>query len=330
MKNILICDRFTTEALIELKKNKQYNVESYKDELLASAHVLLIRSKFKIDKTILQKATNLQLIITYTSGFDHIDLVATAEKNITVAYTPEANVQAAAEHTWALIGAANRQVVNAYKEIKSGGWKLDRFFSTELCGKTLGVIGLGRIGTKVAQIAKAFGMNVVAFDPYQDIENFNLLNISRSSYEEVLKSADILTFHVPQTNETQNMFGASQIEYVHPETIVINTSRGSVVNEDDLAAALSAGKIKFAALDVFKKEPVTRENKLLKSTNVILTPHIGAYTEEAFNRSSMQAVQLVNQFYLKQTLANTLPLQNNWGSLSFSSSDSIKKNERSI
>lgn len=316
-KNILICERFALEALVELKNNKNFNVETYSEEKLATANALIIRSKFKIDEDLLKKSPELKLIVTCTSGFDHIDLKATQKNNVCVMFTPEANVTSAAEMTWTLLMAANRQVAAAYKDVKAGNWNRDQFLSNELAHKTLGIVGLGRIGSKVAQIAGVFGMNVIAFDPYCDASNFEKVNARRVSYEEILKGSDFLSYHVPATFETKNMLSRSQYEYTSPEMILINTSRGSVINEDDLAEALQEKKIRFAALDVFAKEPLTRESRLLKCTNIILTPHLGAFTEEAFLKASFEASKRVTEFFENNKTQNTLPLINDWGTLSF-------------
>ena len=317
LKNILICDRFSLEAEIQLKAHKNFQVSTFSDEKLPTANALIIRSKFKVTKELLDRALALEVIVTCTSGYDHIDLEETKKRGLYVMYTPDANVNSTAELTWALILASTRKITQTNKEIKAGNWKNEALFTQELANKTLGVVGLGRIGSRVARIAKAFDMKVVVFDPYQNLEVFNSLGLARSSYEEVLKQSDILTFHVPLTFETENMFGRSQVEYVSPDVIIINASRGGVVNEDDLAEALNNGKVKFAALDVFKKEPLTREAKLLKCTNVLLTPHIGAYTEEAFLKASLEAADRLTDFFINQSTLNTLPLQNDWGSLSF-------------
>ena len=316
-KLILICERFAMEALIELKKKPEFNVENYSDEKLEQAHALIIRSKFKITKELLEKAKNLEVIVTCTSGYDHIDLDETKKRNITVMYTPDANAVSAAELTWSLIMAANRKITLAHKELKAGVWNRDLFASHELAHKTLGIVGLGRIGSKIAKYAHAFDMQVIAFDPYQSEEQFKKANARRVSYEEVLKESDILSFHVPYTFETKNMFNRSQLEYVHPDMILVNASRGGVINEDDIVESLNNKKLKFVCLDVFAKEPLQRDSKLLKCQNVILTPHLGAFTEEAFVKASLEACERITQFFLHNKSLNTLPLQNDWGSLSF-------------
>jgi len=315
--SVLICERFATEALIELKKSNILQVQSYREDLLSTAQALIIRSQFKINAELLHKATDLKLIVTATSGYDHIDLAETEKRNITVMYTPEANAMSAAELTWALVLSCCRQVSAGFREVKSGDWRRDSLISSEIHGKTLGLVGLGRIGQRVARIASAFDMPVLAFDPYQTDEAFKKSGAERVSYEEVLKQSDILSFHVPLTFETKNMFNRSQIEYVSPDLILVNTSRGGVINEEDLAQALLDKKIKCAGLDVFSKEPLPRDAKILKCPNVVLTPHLGAYTHEAFLKASLSAAHLVLNFFENHQTQNTLPLKNDWGKLSF-------------
>jgi D-3-phosphoglycerate dehydrogenase / 2-oxoglutarate reductase len=317
MKSILICERFALEALVQLKTNKNFKVDNYHEEKLNEANALIIRSKFKITADLLNQAPHLQLIVTCTSGFDHIDLVETEKRNIIVMFTPDANATSAAELTWGLLMAANRKTIEAHKNVKTGNWNREPLLSHELSNKTLGIVGLGRIGQKVAAYGKAFNMKVLAFDPYTEETSFEQTGAERCSYEEILKQSDFLSFHVPATKETKGLFNRSHLEIVSPELIVINTSRGQVIVEDDLALALNEKKIKFAALDVFNREPLSPESKLLKCKNIILSPHIGAFTEEAFLKASLEAAARVTDFFISQKTKNTLPLKNDWGSLSF-------------
>ena len=317
VKKIMICERFSLEASIKLKENKDFHVISYDPAELANANALIIRSKFKIDRELLDKSPNLQLIVTCTSGFDHIDLKETTVRNITVMFTPEANVISAAEHTWALLMACVRNIVSAHKEMKAANWNRDPFITYELENKILGIVGLGRVGQRVAGFAKAFGMKIVAFDPYQPLEVFQNHDAERTSFDELLKQSDIISFHVPATFETHHMLSRPHYESIDEATIIINTSRGSVINEDDLAEALMEKKIRCAGLDVFNKEPLSRDSKLMKCANVIMTPHLGAFTEEAFLKASMQAARLTQNFFQNNKTENTLPLKNEWGSLSF-------------
>jgi D-3-phosphoglycerate dehydrogenase len=281
-------------------------------EHVVGAHAMLIRSRTRIDEALLQKARNLQVIITATSGFDHIDLAAAEKWGVTVMHTPNANIESAAQLTFALVLACSNNLLVAHKMVKAGDWNRDLLVGMELSSRTYGLVGLGRIGTRVAQLAQAFGMNVVAFDPYQDDEHFEKANVTRLSYEEVLKTADILSFHVPKTLETDNMLNRSHFEYLHRGIILINTSRGSVIHELDLADALERGWIRAVGLDVYEKEPLHRTSKLVTFPNVVLTPHIGANTEDAFYKASHMAAQKLMAFFMDGSTSDSLPPKVPW------------------
>ena len=322
MMKLLITEKFFNEAQIKLSTSGLFQIERLKPEdnlfeKIADTDFLIIRSKTKITKDLLSKAEKLKCIITCTSGFDHIDLPLCLEKNITVMYTPDANATAAAELTWALVLSCARKILLSQKNIKTAVWNRDELSGFELAHKTYGIVGLGRIGQKIATYAKAFGMNVVVFDPYQDDSVFENLNLPRSSYEEVLKQSDIISYHVPLTKETKNMLNRSHYEFTNPNVLIVNTSRGGVVNEDDLVYALENKLISGCGLDVFEKEPVSKDSKLFKFQNALLTQHMGALTEEAFEKASKHAANAALDYVKNKKITNGLPLINNWGSLSF-------------
>lgn len=317
-KKVLITDRFAQDSFLYLQQ--QSNLEIVRAdspqhlplEHLVTANALIIRSRTKIDEELLKKARQLQVIITCTSGFDHIDLDATEKWGVTVMHTPTANIESASQLTWGLVLSCVNNLIPAYKMVKAGDWHRDQITGMELAGRTYGIIGLGRIGSKVAEFAQAFGMTVIAYDPYQEDEVFERLKIPRMSYEEVLKSADILSFHVPKTLETENMLNRSQFEYIHRGVVLVNTSRGSVINEQDLCEAIEKGWIKSAGLDVFEKEPLQRTSKLLNLPQVVLTPHIGANTEDAFYKASQIAANKLMGFFTDGGTSDTLPPRVPW------------------
>ncbi len=317
-KKILITDRFAQDSFLYLQQNGQFEIVRSDHpthlplEHLVGAHALIIRSRTLINEDFLKKAQQLQLIISCTSGFDHIDLEATSKWGITVMHTPSANIDSAAQLTWGLVLACAHNLLSAHRMVKSGEWKRDQLTGLELAGRTYGIVGLGRIGTRVAEIATIFGMNVVAYDPYQEDEVFSKLKIPRLSYEEVLKTADVLSFHVPKTLETENMLNRSHFEYIHRGLVLINTSRGSVVRENDLCEALQKGWLRAAGLDVFEKEPLSRNSNLLDFPNVILTPHIGANTEDAFFKASQIAAHKLISFFTDGSTSDTLPPRVPW------------------
>jgi D-3-phosphoglycerate dehydrogenase len=316
-KNILIADRFAQEALMTLQNQDFLNVTQTDDPTLdkvdlSNIHGLLIRSRSKITEAVFKRAKNLQVIITATSGFDHIDLPTAEKWGVTTMYTPEANVESAAQLTWSLVLAGANRVLQGHRSVKAGTWKEAVPAGTELHRKTYGIVGLGRIGSRVAEIANAFGMNVIAYDPYLDEPQFRESEAERVALEELLKRSDVISFHVPSTAETRYMLTASNLEYINRGVILVNTSRGAVISEMDLSSALAQGWIGFAGLDVFEKEPLQRTSRLLTFDNVALTPHIGAYTHEAFQKASEQAALKLLRFFMDGSTSETLPPKAAW------------------
>ena len=317
-KKVLITDRFAQDSFLFLQQQSHFEVvradspQHLPLEHLVTANALIIRSRTIINEELLKKARQLQVIITCTSGFDHIDLDATQKWGVTVMHTPTANIESASQLTWGLVLSCVNNLHQAHKMVKAGEWRRDEITGIELTGRTYGVVGLGRIGTRVAEIAQAFGMNVVAYDPYAEDNNFERLKIPRLSYEEVLKTADIASFHVPKTLETEHMLNRSHFEYIHRGLVLINTSRGSVINENDLCEAIEKGWLRSVGLDVFEKEPLNRNSKLLTYPNVVLTPHIGANTEDAFFKASQVAANKLTGFFIDGSTSDTLPPRVPW------------------
>lgn len=316
-KKILITDRFSQEALLTLSQQDYLHVlktpsPSLKDVDLKGVHGLIIRSRTKIDDSVFERAKSLQVIITATSGFDHIDIDSAAKWGVTVMFTPEANVESAAQLTWGLVHACVSKIPQAHRSMKAGEWNRDAFIGMELHRKTYGIVGLGRIGRRVADIAQAFGMNVIAYDPYLEEGFFREAGAERVSYEEILKTSDVLSFHVPKTSETEHMLNRSHFEYIHRGITLVNTSRGSVIQEQDLCEALEKGWINAVGLDVYEKEPLPRNSKLFNYNNVVLTPHIGANTTEAFAKASEQAALKAIRFFMDSTTSDTLPPKAAW------------------
>lgn len=319
---LIITEKMTAESVTLLKTSGFFRVEKlfHKDELkkwLSEVEILIIRSQTKINQELLDQTPLLKCIITSTSGFDHIDLNLTSKRNIQVCYTPDANTISAAELTWGLILQSARFLSESQKDLRSGHWSREQFTGIELSGKNIGIVGFGRIGQKIYEYSKAFGMIPCVFDPYQDDEVFKKYDLQRSSYEEVLKTSDILTYHVPKTSETYHMLNKSHFEFLNRPCIVINTSRGGVVAEDDLIQALENKWVSAAALDVYEKEPLPRDSKLLKTKGLFLSQHIGAMTEDAFEKASKLACEYALDFIQNKKMKNTLPLVNDWGKLSF-------------
>ena len=302
MLRILVTDRFAINAQARLKTEKDLSVETLNqhEEInkkdLSQYEVMIIRSRTIVDQSFLERAKNLKMIVTTTSGYDHIDLKATSQKNIKTFYTPEANTQSAAELTWALIMACSRRLNQAEAQVRKGNWQRETIMGFELHKKTLGIIGLGRVGSRVAKIAHSFDMNLIGFDPFVDPEVFTSLKCRCAGWDEVLRECDILTLHVPLTEKTKHFINQATLESINRGIVIINTSRGRVLNEQDVLKALRQKKISYLGLDVFEKEPLPKGSALLEEPNVIFTPHVGANTTEAFERGSQAAVDAVVAF----------------------------------
>jgi D-3-phosphoglycerate dehydrogenase / 2-oxoglutarate reductase len=276
---------------------------------------LLIRSRTKVDKQLLDQAPSLKWIATATSGFDHIDFRECDKRGITVSHTPDANVQSAAELTIALILNLSRKVPLALQAVAKNQWRGDELRGFSLKDKTLGLVGLGRVGQQVAKTLKTLGMKIVGADPYVDDAVFTQLGATRMAFTELLVVADFVSFHVPLTKETMNMIGYPTIRLMNPDAYLINTSRGAVVDENEVIVALDEGLIKGAALDVFEREPLTNQSRLRGRDNALLTPHVGAFTEEAIESASLAAVDRTIEFFRTGKAKDTLPLKVGWFSL---------------
>lgn len=315
MKNVIVTDRFSSHALALLKAHCNVMTGDITAEDYKSAEVLVIRSRTQVTKEFLDQAPNTKLIITSTSGYDHIDLEETQKREITVTHTPDANAQSTAELTWLLLLSLARQFSQTQKMLQTQNWDRKSLQGIELAGKTLGIVGLGRVGSKVAQIAKAFQMEVIAYDPYREDSEF--VGIQRVGYTELLRMCNIVSYHVPYTKETHRMLNRNLFEDMLDGMIVINACRGEVMNELDLLHGLEIGKISRLGLDVFTKEPLDPKSPLLSHPRVVCTPHIGATTEAAFENSSMHAAQKCLDYFAGKKLDDLLPYDKPWWNYTF-------------
>lgn len=257
---------------------------------------LVVRSATKVTSDVIDAARNLKLIVRAGVGLDNVDVKAAGEKNIQVCNTPFATSITVAEHTFALLLALARKIPQAYQSLKSGEWNRKAFEGFELKDKTLAVIGLGRIGQEVAKRGKGFGMHVVANDRIADLEILEILEIEHHPLLEVLAMADFVTLHLPLMEDTYHLFDANLISKMKKGSYLINASRGGVVDEEALADALESGHLGGAALDVFEKEPVDPDNRLLKMQNVIAVPHLGASTKAGQERAGTEAADIIINF----------------------------------
>lgn len=284
---ILISDPLSEEGLYPLKEAANIEYEMKTDltpEQLANViheyDGLLIRSQTQVTRELIERADNLKVIGRAGVGVDNIDLEAATENGIIVVNAPDGNTNSAAEHTMAMIMALARNIPQAHMSIKEKRWDRKSFVGVELRGKTLGIVGLGRIGTEVAHRAKGQRMNVIAYDPYFSKEKAEKMGVEYGTFEEVITKADFITVHTPLLKETYHLINEEAFAKMKDGVRIVNCARGGIIDEDALYDALVSGKVAGAALDVFENEPAV-DHKVLTLPNVIATPHLGASTVEA-------------------------------------------------
>ncbi len=306
--NVVVLEPYSLNSLARLKAAHLFALSESANDL-AQAEILLIRSRTRIDAKFLDKASRLKLIVTATSGFDHIDLIETKRRGIVTTHTPDANAQSTAELTIGLILALERQIPQAHKNVRGNNWREGLKRPKGLEGKTLGIVGLGRVGSRVARVASALGMRIEAYDPYVTDTTFQKSAATRIGFIELLRTADIVTLHVPLTNETTHMLAQPTFLEMQNDAFLINTCRGPVVDENDLLMALDDRVIAGAAMDVIEREPPPAGHRVLTHPLLLLTPHIGAFTQSAWEKASQEAIDKVIAFQQGQALSDTLPLE---------------------
>jgi D-3-phosphoglycerate dehydrogenase len=285
---VLVTDKVSGGALGALESDDRFEVVQIDDSkdpsfmgALATANGLIVRSATKVTAAMLEAAPELSVVGRAGVGVDNIDLEAATARGVAVLNAPAGNTVSTAELTMALILAMVRGVAEADASVRRGEWARARFKGSELRGRKLGLIGAGRIGGEVAKRCRAFGMDVIAYDPYLTDDRASELGVDRAGLDAVIERADVISLHVPLTDETLGMISKESIACMKRGTFVVNVSRGGVVDEAALAEALSSGHLAGAALDVYENEPLEEGSPLREAPNLILTPHLGASTTEA-------------------------------------------------
>jgi D-3-phosphoglycerate dehydrogenase len=292
---VLATDRVSKKGLAPLRDDKRFDVVRIHDSSdprfgaeLETASGLIVRSATRVDASMLERAPELRVVGRAGVGVDNIDVAAASERGVAVMNAPGGNTVSAAELTMALLLAVARRVAEADRSMRDGKWERASLQGVELRGRTLGVIGAGRIGGAVAERCRAFGMKVIVHDPYLPIDRVEDLRSPVVELHELLELADVVTLHVPLTEETRGLIGDSAFDTMKKGAFVINASRGGVVDEAALARALSEGRIAGAGLDVYETEPLLVDSPLLTAPNLVLTPHLGASTKEAQVQVAME------------------------------------------
>ena len=294
---VLVADPIAPEGIEILKKHAEVDVKTgLKPEELISIigeyEGLMVRSETKVTAKVIEAGKKLQVIARAGVGIDNIDVEAATQRGIVVVNAPTANTMAAAEHSVALMLALARHIPQAHDSLKSGAWKRQNFVGVEVRNKTLGIVGLGNVGSEVARRVQGFQMRVLGYDPYVSPEHARNLRVELVPLDQIIREADFITLHLPLTPQSKNMIGAKELSIMKPTVRIINCARGGLIDEEALDQALRDGKVAGAALDVFAQEP-PKDSPLLKNEKVIVTPHLGASTQEAQANVAIDAAEQI-------------------------------------
>ncbi|HUH99949.1 MAG TPA: hydroxyacid dehydrogenase [Nitrososphaerales archaeon] len=297
---MLVCDSLDVASLgLTESLEIDYEPKITREDLLSRIgdyDALVVRSRTKVDAEVISRASRLKIIGRPGTGLDNIDTRAANARGIEVVNSPDSLVEAVAEHVVGLMLALARNIPAADASVKAGRWEKERFVGSELKGKTLGIAGLGRIGRRVAEISRALGMSLLGYDVIEvPQETLASLGCRIVDLDTLFASSDFVTLHVPLTSETRHMVDQRRLSLMRKNAIIINTSRGEVIDEHALAQALMDGTIGGAALDVFETEPPGPE--IVGSPNVVTTPHIGGQTEDAQRNAVTIVGAKINQFF---------------------------------
>lgn len=295
---VLIADPVAPEGIELLRRVAEVDVRTGlpQDSLIAAIpeyDALVVRSETKVTRPVIEAATKLQVIGRAGVGVDNIDLDAATERGVIVVNAPQGNTVAAAEHTIALLMALARHIPQADASMRAGKWDRKSYIGTEVRGKTLGIVGLGKIGSEVARRAVAMEMRVLAVDPFVPVERARALGVESVDFEQLLMLSDFISVHPPLTAATQGMIGAAEIAKMKDGVRIINVARGGIIDEAALAEAVRSGKVAGAAVDVFTAEPPPADNPLLGDPRIITTPHLGASTAEAQERVAIDVAEQI-------------------------------------
>jgi D-3-phosphoglycerate dehydrogenase len=311
---VVVADRVAASGIALLKQESSFEVvvtagdPDRTDAELQRAHALVVRSDTKVTEERIAGAPNLTVIGRAGTGVDNIDVDAATRRGIAVLTAPGANTVSTAEHTVALLLALLRRIPWAAESMQQGRWDRKQFAGSELAGKRLGVIGLGRIGARVARIAKAFGMQVSAYDPYLTPERAEALGVDSVTLEELLQVADVVTLHLPLTGDTHHLMNRERFAVMKPGAVLVNAARGGLIDDAALVEAVESGTLAGAALDVFDPEPLSADSPLRGSDRILLTPHLAASTSEAQDRVATEICGYVRDALITGALRGAVNL----------------------
>jgi len=313
---ILVCDPVSPKGISLLEQRPEFQVVVLPERLseaellpvVQDAVALVVRSETKVTKAVIEAAKQLRVVGRAGVGVDNVDVEAATQRGVVVMNTPGGNTISTAELTFAMILSLARKVPQAHASMSAGKWDRKQFQGAELAGKTLGVLGLGRIGSEVARRAQAFGMRVLAYDPFLTEGRARELGIELQVLDGVYRDADFITVHMPVTDQTRGMLNAAAFARMKPKVCVVNCARGEIIIENDLLAALDSGKVAGAALDVYANEPLSADHPFRKHPAITLTPHLGASTGEAQEKCGIEVAEVIAGYLLTGEVRNAVNL----------------------
>ena len=311
MIKVLVSDKLSKEG-VEVLEGSGFSVDckyglsaEELKKIINEYQGIIIRSETKLTADIIEHAHNLKVISRAGVGVDNVDIEAATKKGIIVMNAPGGNTISTCEHAFAMMLSVARNIPIAHMSLKNKTWERSKFKGVELNSKTLGVVGLGRIGKEMVKRAIAFGMEVLAYDPFISLEIADKLGITKVEIEDLIKKSDFITIHTPLTEETKDLISSKEFSMMKSKAFIINCARGGIVNEDALYGALNKKIIAGAAFDVFSKEPPFN-SKLLELDNIVLTPHLGASTQEAQIQVAIEAAHCVKDALLGKAIKNAV------------------------
>jgi D-3-phosphoglycerate dehydrogenase / 2-oxoglutarate reductase len=312
MARILVSDKLSDNGL-KILKDKGLDVdvktglsEAALIEIIGNYDALIVRSGTTVTAPIIQAASKLRVIGRAGIGVDNIDIAEASQKGIIVMNTPTGNAVTTAEHAIAMMFAVSRHIPQAMQDLKEGRWERKKYVGSQLCGKTLGIIGVGNIGKIVASRAKGLGMKLIGYDPFLSKEVAEKIGVESLTLDETLARADYVTIHTPKNDKTIGLINKQAFQKMKQGVILINCARGGIVVEEDLVWALNEGIVAGAALDVFEKEPPPVDHPLLKMPQLIYTPHLGASTDEAQENVALEVAELVAAYLTDGEIRNAV------------------------
>ena len=314
---ILVCDPISPKGIALLQQRPEFEVvvlpkrltEAELLPVVTDAVAMVVRSETKVTSKVLEAAPKLRVVGRAGVGIDNVDVEAGTQRGVVVMNTPAGNTITTAELTFALILSLARKVPQAHATMVAGKWDRKQFQGVELHGKTLGVLGVGRIGGEVAKRAIAFGMRVIAYDPFLTEARAKAMGVELAGdLDAVYRDADFISVHMPVTDQTKGMLNAAAFAKMKPGVRIVNCARGEIIVESDLIAALDSGKVAAAGLDVFIVEPLPAEHPFRKHPSVVLTPHLGASTEEAQEKCGIEVAEVITGYLLTGEVRNAVNL----------------------